>query len=237
MKIISMGGGEISGLETLELDHFVCNQTLKRKPNALFIPTASGDAEGYCEAFQYVYGQRLGCRVDALLTTGSGFSKKEAAQKIMNADLVYVGGGNTQRMLDIWRKFEIDEALRRAGENGTILSGLSAGGICWYESGLSDSDRFASSSSWSLKRIDALGFVPGLFCPHLDKEQRHAPLHDLVLASGERAVACDNGAAVYWDNGVAQVLTSLPDAYAYVYTRNSGMVQIKRYGNDEKLEL
>ncbi|WP_162978999.1 peptidase E [Pseudomonas aeruginosa] len=237
MKIISMGGGEISELETLELDHFVCSQTLKLKPSALFIPTASGDAEGYCETFHYVYGQRLGCRVDALLATGSDFSKKEATQKIMNADLVYVGGGNTQRMLEIWRRFGIDEALRRAGENGTILSGLSAGGICWYESGLSDSDRFAENSSWSLRRIDALGFVPGLFCPHLDKEQRHAPLYDLVLASGERAIACDNGAAVYWDNGVARALTSIPNAYVYVYTKNSEAVQINRYENDGKFEL
>lgn len=237
MRVITIGGGEISELETLELDSFICSQTFKRRPSALFIPTASGDAEGYCKTFRHVYGERLGCRVDFLLATNSRFSQEEAIQKVLHSDLIYVGGGNTERMLEIWRKFGIDKALRLAGENGTILSGLSAGGICWYESGLSDSDRFTASSSWGLKRLDALGFLPGIFCPHLDKEQRHAPLQDLVFSSGERAIACDNGAAIYWENGVARVLTSLPNAYAYIYTKHSEVVHVERFENGEKLAL
>lgn len=239
MKIITIGGGEISELETLDLDSFICNQTEKSTPKVLFIPTASGDAKGYCKAFQHVYGERLGCKVDFLLATRSDFTQQDAMQKILNSDLVYVGGGNTQKMLAIWRDFGIGTALRQAGANGTILSGLSAGAICWYEAGLSDSDRFSahSSSSWSLKRLEALGFLPGAFCPHLDKEQRHTPLEELVRSSGERAIACDNGAAIYWDGGVAQVLTSLPDACAYIYTEQAGEVKVEQFTSGQKLPL
>ncbi|VVO85801.1 Peptidase E [Pseudomonas fluorescens] len=239
MKLITIGGGEISQLETLELDYFICSQTGKREPNALFIPTASGDAEGYCKSFQHVYGEQLGCNVDFLLATKSNFSQQDAIQKILNADLVYVGGGNTQKMLAIWRDHGIDVALRQAGQNGTVLSGLSAGAICWYEAGLSDSDRFAVSdaSSWSLKRLEALGFLPGVFCPHLDKEQRHEPLLNLVRSSGETAVACDNGAAIFWDNDSAQVFTSLPGAHAYIYTEQTGEVRVDRFASGEKLPL
>ena len=239
MKVITIGGGEISQLETLELDYFICSQTDKREPKALFIPTASGDAEGYCKTFQHVYGKQLGCKVDFLLATKSNFSQQDAIQKILSADLVYVGGGNTQRMLKIWRDYGIDLALRQAGQNGTVLSGLSAGAICWYEAGLSDSDRFSAveGSSWSLKRLEGLGFLPGVFCPHLDKEQRHEPLLNLVGSSGERAVACDNGAAIFWENGVARVFTSLPRAYAYIYTEQSGEVRADRFASGEKLPL
>lgn len=239
MKVITIGGGEISELETLDLDAFICSQTGKSNPKALFIPTASGDAAGYCKTFQHVYGDRLGCDVDFLLATGSGFSHQQAVQKILDCDLIYVGGGNTQKMLAIWRDFQIADALRQAGENGTVLSGLSAGAICWYEAGLSDSDRFSAEpgSRWSLKRVDALGFLPGIFCPHLDKEKRHEPLLELVRSSGERAIACDNGAAIYWQDGVAQVLTSFPNAFAYIYTEQSGEVSVERFSSGQQLPL
>lgn len=234
-----MGGGEISQLETLALDSFICSQTGKRRPKALFIPTASGDADGYCKTFKHVYADRLGCEVDFLLLAGSGCTHQQILQKILSADLVYVGGGNTQKMLSIWHERGVVPALRQAAQNGTVLSGLSAGAICWYEAGLSDSERFTAEpgADWRLRRVDALGFVPGIFCPHLDKEQRHAPLLELVRSSGERALACDNGAGVYWDNGIAQVLTSLPDAYAYLYTEQAGEVSVERFGPGQHLPL
>ncbi|WP_339486778.1 Type 1 glutamine amidotransferase-like domain-containing protein [Pseudomonas sp. EL_65y_Pfl2_R95] len=239
MKIITIGGGEISELETLELDYFICQQTGKAKPKALFIPTASGDADGYCRTFQNIYGERLGCKVDFLLATKSNFSQQDAMQQILSADLVYIGGGNTQKMLSIWRDYGIDVALRQAAQNGTVLSGLSAGAICWYDAGLSDSDRFTASegTSWSLKRLEALGFVAGVFCPHLDKEQRHEPLLNLVRASRERSIACDNGAAIFWENGVARVLTSLPNAYAYIYSEQFGEVRVDRFSSGDRLPL
>lgn len=237
VKIITIGGGEISELETLDLDAFICSQTGKSTPKALFIPTASGDADGYCATFQHVYGERLGCEVDFLLASRTDFSHQQAVHKILNADLVYVGGGNTEKMLAVWRDFRIAAALRQAGESGTVLAGLSAGAICWYEAGLSDSDRFTAGSDWRLKRLGALGFLPGVFCPHLDKEQRHAPLLELVRTSGERAIACDNGAAVYWHDGVAQVLSSLPNAFAYLYTEVSGEVGVERFSAGQKLPL
>lgn len=239
MKLITIGGGEISELETLELDSFICHQTGKSEPSALFVPTASGDAEGYCKTFQRIYSERLGCKVEFLLATKSDFSRQDAMQQILAADLVYVGGGNTKKMLSIWRDYGIDTALLQAAQNGTVLSGLSAGAICWYEAGLSDSDRFTAieGMSWNLTRLDALGFLPGVFCPHLDKEERHEPLLNLVRSSRERAIACDNGAAIFWENGVAQVLTSRTDAYAYIYTEHSGEVCVDRFSSGEKLPL
>ncbi|MFQ5621295.1 MAG: Type 1 glutamine amidotransferase-like domain-containing protein, partial [Candidatus Nanoarchaeia archaeon] len=108
-KIVAIGGGEIKNFETLSIDRAITKLTGKKKPKALFIPTASGDAEGYWQTFQKVYGKRLGCRTDKLFLLREKPTNKEITKKIKWADLIYVGGGNTLRMLKIWRRKGVDK--------------------------------------------------------------------------------------------------------------------------------
>ena len=85
-------------------------------------------------------------------------------EKLLSADVIYVGGGNTKSLMALWRDWGVDKVLKQAYENGTIMCGSSAGGICWFEQGCTD-------SIWPLGVVNALGFLNGSFCPHLDTEK------------------------------------------------------------------
>lgn len=233
MKFITIGGGQLALSETLKIDRFIVEATGKASPRALFIPTASGDAEGYCETFRKVYQKTLGCKADMLLATSKVTDEEALHEKIAEADLLYVGGGNTRRLLEIWKNSGIDQAILRAAQEGTVISGLSAGAICWYQAGLSDAQRFDDTTHWHYTNITALGWLPGMFCPHLDYEKRHGPLIESVMASGNTAIACDNGAALYWDSGRATVLTSMPGAHAYLFSGCGQELTIRKFSDGD----
>ena len=140
------------------------------RPHALFIPTASGDPPEYVESFKSIYGGELGCETDALLLH-SDPPPEEIAAKIGWADLFYVGGGNTKMMLQMWRERGVGRLLREASERGAVLSGLSAGAICWFQIGCSDYPVFEGSTDRKTGPIDGMGLVPAALCPHTTREE------------------------------------------------------------------
>jgi dipeptidase E len=157
-------------------------------------------------------------------------------EKISSADLIYVGGGNTLRMMKLWRQLGVDKLLRRAAHDGAVMAGTSAGGICWHEWGLSDSRAYsADGGDWEYIRVRGLGLVPHMFCPHLDAERRHAPLMALVHKRCGLAIACDNGAAVTYDGGVAKCVTSAKKARTWLYRYARGKVEITPFAAGEEI--
>lgn len=136
--IVAIGGGEIGRpgypIETTAIDKQIISASGKMNPNVLFVPTASTDSSGYCEVFRQHYGKRLGCTV-TVLNLYSEPTEAAIEQEIDNADIIYVGGGNTLKMMTLWRRMGVDKLLANAYENGTVLCGLSAGAICWFEAG------------------------------------------------------------------------------------------------------
>jgi dipeptidase E len=141
-KIVAIGGGSMVELETLGIDEEVVRLAGKPRPKALFIPTASSDNPERWDIFQQVYGERLGCDTDVLLLLGMSLAPQELEEKILSADLIYVGGGNTLKMMRRWRWLGMDRLLEQAYSRGTVLSGLSVGAICWFRYGHSDSMSF-----------------------------------------------------------------------------------------------
>jgi len=110
--------------------------------------------------------------------------------------LIYVGGGDTKILLDMWKKFGIDEFLKSAMEKGTILSGLSAGSICWFKAGQSDYESFNSDKTiWGYKRLNALNFIQLLHVPHYNEDSREEEIGEFIY-EGEVALAIDNNACV-----------------------------------------
>ena len=140
--IVAIGGGDLLARETLALDREVIALTNKTSPRALFIPAASSDSTDYWDAFLTAYGERLGCSVDVLYLLGVAPSTRELEEAILPSDLVYVGGDNTLKMMRRWRRLGVDAILKRAYDGGTVLSGVSAGAICWFSYGHSDSMSF-----------------------------------------------------------------------------------------------
>ena len=164
-RIVTVGGGGFLLFDTRWLqERWILSQlrpTPNRRPRALFVGTASGDPErSQLNAIKTFTA--LGCEVDTL-TFFPYDMKRDYAQAVLEADLVYVGGGNTVAMLAVWREFGFDAPLRQAFDGGTVLAGISAGANCWFERYVTD-----SVPGGGIRR--GLGFVPGTYCPHLDSE-------------------------------------------------------------------
>ena len=200
-KIVAIGGGEILTGETLSIDREIVRLTDKTKPKALFIPTASGDAEGYWETFQKVYGKKLGCITDKLYLIRENPSRKEIAKSIENADLIYVGGGDTMHMLRTWRKTGTDEELRKAYDRGTVLSGLSAGALCWFRYASSDYKRFKHgvkvNKTAPLANLRGLNLINATCSPHHAREKDRTPeMKKLMMKTSGVGIALDDNAAI-----------------------------------------
>ena len=223
MKIVVIGGGKTRDYKTVRFDKFIVELTGKNRPRALFIPTASGDRQDYCDTFQRVYGKRLGCRTSVLRLLADPNDRALIKDKILSAHLIYVGGGNTLRMMKLWRKLGVDKVLAKAGKKGTVLCGLSAGAICWYQWGMSDSMSFlAAGDDWQYIRIKALGFARGLYCPHLDSEKRHKPLVAMLRKHRMSGFACEDQAALYHNGKTIRCMTANARARAYIYRYSRG---------------
>jgi len=199
-KIVAIGGGEIGRsrhpIETIEIDHEIIRLSSKKHPQLLFIPTASDDAESYIKTIEDYFGKRLGCRVDFLCLIKEKLSAEEISKKILSSDIVYVGGGNTLRMMNIWRKFKVDEILKKAYEKNIVLSGVSAGAICWFKWGNSDSIKLKNKKS-EYTKVRGLGFINALHCPHYDVEkERKGSLKDMMKKEHGVAIALENCCAL-----------------------------------------
>jgi dipeptidase E len=238
MNIVAIGGGEIRERETLAIDQWIVRLTKKRKPRALFVPTASGDAQGYCKTFDRIYGKEIGCKTDHLLLLSNDSDPKQIKKKVLGADIIYVGGGNTLRMMKLWRRLGVDRSICRAGEQGTVLAGLSAGAICWHQWGHSDSSSFSGQSEWAYMRVKGLGLARGMFCPHLDEERRHKPFADMIQRRGGLGIACDNNAAVWYREGKSPVVKcSQKGAMVRVYRRKNKKVMVEVFEDGEELRI
>jgi dipeptidase E len=132
-------------------------------------------------------------------------------ERVLEHDVVFVPGGNTANMLAIWRVHAFDAVLREAWEAGVVLAGWSAGAICWFEAGVTD------SFGPDLAGMDCLGFLPGSACPHYDGEEQRRPRYAELLRGGFPAgIAIDDNVAVRFDGTeLAEVVTARDGATAY----------------------
>ncbi len=218
-KVVALGGGEIGRagypVETTEIDKEITRLTGTTNPRLLFLPTASGDPESYYDVVRTHFGRRLGCQTDVLYLIRRPPTTSEIEEKLSRAEIVYVGGGNTLMMMKVWRKLGLDTMLRQAWERGVVLSGLSAGAICWFASGNSDALKFKRPGSPHI-RVRGLGFVNALFCPHYDFERSRRPdLKAMMARTPGVAVAVDNCCAVEIIDDQYRVISSKPDASAF----------------------
>lgn len=239
-KIVAIGGGEIKNLETIKIDKEIVKSTMKQTPKALFIPTASGEPKEYIEAFSKVYGEKLGCKVDVLKLIDENIKEYEIEYKIMDSDIIYVGGGDTKTMLEIWKEKKVDKALKKAWEKGTILSGLSAGSICWFESGHSDSMSFLDGrEEWNYIKLNALGFIKAMHCPHYNEDNREEDFAKKIMKYDVIGIAIENNCAIEFKDNQYRVLTSEEGAKAYkVFKKDNSIMkeEIKKISTYRPLE-
>jgi dipeptidase E len=224
--IFAIGGGEIRDLETLDIDRKIVNASKKANPTALFIPTASGESQEYIESFNYLYGEKLGCKIEVLLLLDGKTSLDEAKEKISCSDIIYVGGGNTKKMIEVWKMYDIDIFLKEAYAGGKILSGLSAGSICWFKSGHSDSESFETTGQWNYSRVEGLDLINAMHCPHYNEDTREEDFNKMILEYDEIGIAIDNNCAIEFNDNKYIIHKSDTKAKAYkVFLRNECVIR------------
>lgn len=213
-QIVALGGGAFSmepgnGI----LDKYMLNLALVKEPRICFLGTASDDGIEYREKF-YDFYNKLQCKPFHL-----EFKKlpKDLEEFIMSMDIIHVGGGSTRKIIDTWKKFGADKILKMAYENGVIMTGMSAGAICWFEDGIyQDKDD-------TLKRLPCLGLLKGSFCPHYNDEGTNLRktftklIEDNIIKSG---YGVDDSAALHFVDGeLIRVISSQPGRKAYLVTK------------------
>lgn len=214
-SFVLIGGGEIALGETLAIDRAVAALPGKERPRLLFIPTASGDPEGYVKTVAEVYGG-LGCDVGALLLARREPSAAEIEDQVGAADLVYVGGGDTRFLVERWRATGLDRALAaRVGDESFVFAGLSAGSMCWFARGVSDTESFKGGEAWNYSLIECLGFIDGCHSPHLDEREAERRFMDFVRGGDYDFLGIENGCAVILEGDSYRLIRSIEGKGAY----------------------
>ena len=211
--IVAMGGGGFSDEDAeTPLDDYVLQLARvvrgRSRPRTCFLPTASGDADSYVAKFYDAFARRSEASHISLFRR----TVTELERFVLDQDVIYVGGGNTANMLAVWRVHGLHRILRRAWEDGIVLAGLSAGSICWFEGGTTDS--FGGLDPMR----DGLGFLAGSLSPHYDGETERRPAYQRLVASGELppGYAADDGAAlVFRGTELLEVVAERAGARAY----------------------
>jgi len=209
--IVGLGGGGDTPEQTRLLHDYVLALTGKERPRHMWVPQAIlEDASGF-EAFHDRFGAR--CEVTNLRTFP--WPPENLRELVLAQDAICVSGGSTANMLAIWRVHGLDGLLREAWENGTVLWGASAGMICWFEAGVTD------SFGPQLEGMDCLGWLAGSACPHYDGEERRRPRYRALVDDGfPEGIAADDGVALHYvGTELEEIVSCRPGATAYRVTR------------------
>jgi dipeptidase E len=218
-QIVAIGGGGFyRDGENLALEKYILEQSGAAAARVAFIPTASAEPDNYLVSF-YTAFLKLGCKPSHI-----SFFKRTPELRfcLLNQDVIYVGGGNTKSMLAVWREWGVPELLHEAWEAGVVLAGVSAGAICWFEEGLTD--------SWAgaLRPLPCLGFLPGSCCPHYDGEVERRPSLHRLLAAGEMVagIAIEDWTGVHFKGKeIYRVVSAKSGTRAYGVRAVNGTVQ------------
>lgn len=207
-KILIMGGG--FGPVVLK---YMAQLTGKPRPKILYLPTASADKPG--NFLKNCQGLDLEPSVqDSFISSYK--QDKDWEEVLLSVDAIVASGGNTLNQQAIWKAQGIDAVLRKAWDQGIVLGGASAGSLCWFEEGSTDSRPKALST------VKCLGFLKGSHSPHYDKEAPRRPMYMEAIASGKMkpGYACYNAAGIYFeDNVVKRVVATDPEAKVFHVSR------------------
>jgi dipeptidase E len=201
-QIVAFGGDPYPAyLRVLELVH-------PSSPRVLYVGTASAEDPGKA----LLVHDQLRDRAAVTRLEFFPWPPENLREFVLSQDVIVVGGGNTANMLAIWRAHGFDEVVREAWDQGTVLTGWSAGMICWFEAGVTDS--FGPQLEGMR---DGLRFLPGSACPHYDGEDLRRPVYRKLVDDGfPPGYAADDGVALHFvGTELAEVWTIREGATAY----------------------
>ena len=215
-KILIAGGGYGTAFV-----RYMAQLTGKPRPKICYLPTASADSPSGIISF---FRNCAPLNVEACVQESFIASPRQTQSwedVFLSMDGVVVSGGNTLNQQAIWKAQGIDAVLRQAWDRGIVLGGASAGSLCWFEEGTTD------SRPKVLTTVQCLGFLKGSHSPHYDREADRRPLYQKLIGSGEMkpGYACDNDAGIYFeDNEVRRVVSTRAEAKVYYVSVVNGKI-------------
>jgi len=216
-RIVAFGGASLQASSADgPLHQYLLDLTGRERPRICLVPTAGGDSPDEIASFYAFFARRAEASHLALVQR----QLDDIEGYLLGQDVIYVSGGNTANLLAVWRVHGVDVALKRAWESGIVLAGPSAGAMCWFESGLTDS--FGPDLT-AMK--DGLRFLKGSFCPHYDSESVRRPRYLEVVGSGTLpdGYAVDDGVGLLFaGRDVAEAVAVLPETRAFHVERRRG---------------
>lgn len=213
MKIIAIGGGGFTHGSEPNLDDFCLSETKCYRPRMAFIGTASDDDPLKIERFRTRFADVALSLVHLPMT----LTAAQLAHNLEQVDLVYVGGGDTEKMVNAWRRDGWADVLSKACQSGVILAGVSAGAVCWFDTFL------FNAGNEIMRPLPGLGLIPMGACPHYSSEtNRRTALHAAVdTETMPASIAIDDGVAVAFENGhPTRICIAQEGASAYMVWRS-----------------
>ena len=208
-----MGGGGFSGGrhgDDPALDRYVLDIAERSHPRICLLPTASGDPEEQIQRFYRAYHE-LPCEPTHLSLFRLGTKPVDLRALLLGQDVIYVGGGSLLNLLAIWRAHGLDAILREAWERGVVLSGISAGSMCWFSAGV-------TTGFGEPRAVQGLGFLPASNSVHYGSEtERRRCFVDAVRSElAPPGYAVDDGVGLFFCGvDLEEAVTARPHAGAW----------------------
>lgn len=223
--LIIIGGGELKSKTTLKIDEYIANLAKSRKKAerayGLFIPTASHDSMPYFNSFKKTYTSVFDIKTDVALTVYNEMSLEKISGKFQKADFIYVGGGDTVFMIEHWKNSGLLKLIKEAYENGTIVCGLSAGAVCWFEKMYTDSASIKKDGNYQL--YEGLGWQKGVISPHYNT--RALDFDKVLSYNNIDALGIEDNCAIEIVNGkITKSISSGGNAY-YLKSENGRVIK------------
>ena len=211
--ILGISGGNMQ--TNHELNKYALSLTGKEHPTVLFIPTATHDPQEYIDYMENYYHE-LGCTYLSLCLCLNTYTKDEIRALFEEADVIYVGGGDTGFLLDKWKECHVDEVIAEFYHKDKVFTGVSAGTVYWFHYDFSDTDMFKNPDHWEYRYLECLDYFPYAFCPHYNEPDK-AQFDSRVSEQRYSAIAMDNDTALEIRGRHAVVRTFDPSKKAYFF--------------------
>lgn len=215
-RIVAIGGGRYSNGEIQNIFDYIVSLTDRKNPSVVYLPTAGYDDISDSDEIKMNFTNSGISKFDILLLTDKSLTREDIKACVLGADIIYVGGGNVQFMMDIWNSTGASDILREAYESGKVMSGYSAGADCWFRESYDD-----CGENGEFVFVDCLNILPYCACPHFESGSWQNFKYE-IKNRPVSGYAMENGAALCVIDGEYSVISGNEGGDVWFFDKENG---------------